>query len=87
MDMLSQQKGSCNMAAPLVTTSEPAVNHEMIAKLHDQYTYDRVVAIRKASKIQRELSQAEHEVRRLEQHLARIEDFCKKNNVALDNEA
>ena len=75
------------MATPLVTASEPAGTHEMIAKLHDQYTYDRVIAIRKASKIQRELSQAEHEIRRLDQHLARIEDFCKKNNVALDNEA
>lgn len=62
-------------------------NHEMIVKLHDQYQYDRMIAIRKASKIQRELSRAEHETHRIEEHLQRIEAFCKKNNVTLENEA
>jgi len=59
--------------------------HEMVVKLHDQYEYDRIIAIRQASKIQRELSRAEHEVSRIERHLARIEDFCKKNNVPLES--
>lgn len=63
------------------------MTHEVIQTLRDQYEYDRMIAIRKASKIQRELSQAEHEIRRLERHLARIEAFCKKNNVALISEA
>lgn len=63
------------------------VNHEMIAKLHDQYEYDRITAIRQASKIQRELSRAEHEVRRIEKYLERIDAFCKKNNVSLESGA
>jgi hypothetical protein len=62
-------------------------NHEMIVKLHAQYQYDRIAAIREASKIQRELSRTEHEISRLDQHIRRIEDFCKKNNISLESEA
>lgn len=74
----------------LKTVKEETVvtqNHDMIVKLYSQYQYDHLIAVRKASKIQRELSRAEHEVARLEQHLDRIKDFCKKNNVSLESEA
>lgn len=67
-------------------TKETPVTHEMVVNLYEQYQYDRIIAIRKASKIQRELTQVEHEVRRIERHLQRIEAFCKKNNVPLENE-
>lgn len=73
------------MATTVKRTETAPVNHEMIVKLHEQYLYDRMIAIRKASKIQRELSQTEHEVHRLERHIERIEDFCKKNNVPLES--
>lgn len=62
------------------------INHEMIVKLHQQYTYDHIVAIREASKIQRELSRAEHEAARIERHLSRIEAFCKQHNVVLEEQ-
>ncbi len=64
---------------------EAAVTHEMIVQLYNQYQYDHIVAVRTASKIQRELSRAEHEVTRIERHLNRIEEFCKKNNVSLES--
>ncbi len=67
--------------------TDTPTNHEMVVRLYDQYQYDHIIAVRKASKIQRELTQIEHEVRRLERHLERIEAFCKKNNVKLENEA
>jgi|GEM_PF-1553738 len=58
--------------------------HEMVVGLHSQYQYDYIVAVRRASKIQRELSRAEHEANRLQAHLQRIESFCKKNNINLE---
>jgi hypothetical protein len=74
------------MAQP-VPIDEDRATHEMVANLYNQYKYDHIIAIREASKIQRELSRAEHEARRIERHLQRIEDFCKKNNVPLGEEA
>lgn len=71
------------------TVKEPTateLNHEMIVKLHEQYTYDHLIAVREASKIQRELSRAQHEVGRLERHLARIEAFCKQHNILLEEQ-
>ncbi len=60
-------------------------NHDMVVELYRQYQYDHIVAIRAASKIQRELSRAEHEVKRIERHMQRIEDFCTKHNVSLES--
>jgi hypothetical protein len=62
---------------------EAIAKHEMVIELYEQYTSDHIAAIRAASKIQRELSRAEHESRRIELHLKRIEEFCKKNNIPL----
>lgn len=70
-----------------VRTAEERATHEMVINLYNQYKYDHIIAIREASKIQRELSRAEHEAGRIERHLQRIEDFCKKNNVPLGEEA
>lgn len=67
-------------------TEQQIENHEMIVKLHAQYQYDHIVAMRKASQLQRELSRAEHEMHRLEKHIERIEAFCKQHNVALVSE-
>lgn len=66
--------------------NDTAVTHEMVGNLYAQYKYDYIVAIRQASKIQRELSRAEHEANRIERHLKRIEAFCKKNNISLDGQ-
>lgn len=70
----------------LALTEVQLQNHEMIVKLHSQYQYDRIVAIREASKIQRDLSKVEHEIHRLDNHLERIEAFCTKNNITLARE-
>ena len=52
------------------TEAETAVEtHEMIVRLYQQYKGDHIAAIREASKIQRDLSRAEHEVNRIERHL------------------
>lgn len=63
------------------------MTYDMIVTLYHQYQYDRIVAIRKVSKIQRDLTKAEHEVHRLDRHLSRIEEFCKKNNISLEESA
>lgn len=62
------------------------ITHEMVINLYNQYKYDHIIAIRSASKIQRELSRAEHEAGRIERHLQRIEEFCKKNSISLGEE-
>lgn len=72
----------------MINANTPAVDetiatHETVYALYDQYKSDHIVAIREASKIQRDLSRAEHEARRIERHLKRIEDFCEKNNIPL----
>lgn len=75
------------MSAPqAVTLGTQKITHEMVINLYNQYKYDHIIAIREASKIQRELSRAEHEAGRLERHLQRIEDFCKKNSISLGEE-
>ena len=76
------------MAAAITSSLGTTVkNHEMILKTHEQYEYDRIVAMRKVSEIQRELSRAEHELHRVERYLTRIQDFCQQNNVPLENKA
>lgn len=67
-------------------TTEVQETHEMIVRLHEQYKSDHIAALRNASKIQRELSRAEHEANRLARHIERIEAFCKQNNVSLEGE-
>ena len=69
-----------------IVADDTAVTHEMVVNLYNQYKYDHIIAIRQASKIQRELSRAEHEANRIERHLQRIENFCKKNNIVLDGQ-
>jgi len=64
-------------------TPQQIENHEMVLELYEQYQYDHMVALRKASHLQRELSRAEHEMHRLERHLKRIEAFSKQHNVSL----
>lgn len=74
------------MTASVAPGIEGKMTHEMVVNLYQQYKYDHLVAIRAASKIQRELSRAEHEANRIERHLQRIEAFCKKNGVSLEEE-
>ena len=52
--LLEQPQGDAQVAV-LLEESPPEATHEVIQRLRDQYTYDRMIAIRKASKIQREL--------------------------------
>jgi len=75
------------MSAPqTVHTEDSRVTHEMVVNLYNQYKYDHIIAIREASKIQRELSRAEHEAGRIARQLERIEAFCKKNDISLGEE-
>ena len=70
----------------MAKTKEVIENHEMVVTLYQQYKQDHIAALRAASKIQRDLSRAEHEAGRLERHLNRIEAFCKQNNVSLEEQ-
>ncbi len=72
------------MTGVVTDEQDVQVTHDMITKLYQQYKEDHVTALTHASKIQRELSRAEHETGRIERHLQRIEAFCKANNLSLE---
>ena len=61
--------------------------HRIISELRHTYIEQHTEALTEYNKVERLANRKLHEVNRLEKHLQRIEDFCKKNNVALDNEA
>ena len=59
--------------------------YTMIIALHTEYRDRLTAALLAANQAQRQMNQAHHEARRLAQHLARIEQFCNKNNITLEN--
>lgn len=57
--------------------------HRIISELRHTYIEQHTEALADYNKTEREANRKLHEVERLEKHLARIEDFCKKNNIPL----
>jgi hypothetical protein len=57
--------------------------HRIITELRHDYLERHTEALAAYNKVEREANRKLHEVDRLEKHLARIEDFCKKNNIPL----
>ena len=55
--------------------------HRIITELRHTYIERHTEALALHHKAEREANRRLHEVHRLERHLARIEDFCKKNNI------
>jgi hypothetical protein len=60
--------------------------HRIISELRHTYIEQHTEALNEYNKAEREANRKLHEVDRLEKHLGRIEDFCKKNNIPLENE-
>jgi hypothetical protein len=60
--------------------------HRIISELRHTYIEQHTDALAEYNKAEREANRKLHEVDRLEKHIGRIEDFCKKNNIPLENE-
>jgi predicted esterase YcpF (UPF0227 family) len=57
--------------------------HRIITDLRHTYLERHTEALAAYHKAEREANRKQHEVSRIEKHLARIEDFCKRNNIPL----
>lgn len=57
--------------------------HRIISELRHDYLERHTEALAEYNKTEREANRKLHEVNRLEKHLMRIEEFCKKNNIPL----
>ena len=57
--------------------------HRIITELRHTYLERHTEALAEYHKAERETNRKLHEVNRIERHLERIEDFCKKNNIPL----
>jgi hypothetical protein len=60
--------------------------HRIIADLRQTYLERHTEALSEYHKREREANRALHEVNRVERHLERIDDFCKKNDIPVNNE-
>ena len=59
--------------------------HRIITELRHTYLLRHTEALAEYNKAEREANRKKHEVARLEKHLGRIEEFCKKNNIPIEN--
>ncbi len=59
--------------------------HRIIADLRHTYIERHAEALGEYHQAQRKANRALHEVTRVEKHLERIKDFCKKNNIPLED--
>ena len=59
--------------------------HRIITELRHTYLERHTEALADYHKAERETNRKLHEVNRIERHLGRIEEFCKKNNIPLVN--
>lgn len=59
--------------------------HRMITELRHTYLTQHTEALAEYNKSQREVNRKLHEVTRLEKHIGRIDEFCKKNNIPTTN--
>lgn len=59
--------------------------HRIIADLRHTYFERHTEALSNYHKIEREANRALHEVKRVEKHLERIDDFCKKNDIPINS--
>lgn len=59
--------------------------HRIISELRHTYLERHTEALAEYNKAERDANRKKHEVSRLERHLGRIEEFCKKNNIPVEN--
>lgn len=60
--------------------------HDIIAELRRSYHTRLSEAVFEHNQAERQVNRARHEIHRLERHLERINDFCKKHNIPLDEQ-
>jgi len=60
--------------------------HRIIADLRQTYLERHTEALSEYHQKERESNRALHEVNRVEKHLERINEFCKKNDIPFENE-
>ena len=63
------------------TTSTRSAD-DIARALRAQYASLLADALRRFAAMERQRTRASHEVHRLEKHLAKIDEFCRTNNVA-----
>lgn len=59
--------------------------HRIITELRHSYLEQHTEALAAYNKVEREANRKQHEVVRLERHLERIANFCKKNDIPTEN--
>lgn len=66
-------------------TTHTADKHQMVRDVHDTYQA-RLSEVRATrSELERQLSRVNHEIRRLEQHVGRMDEFCTTHDIELTN--
>jgi hypothetical protein len=78
-----QSKGMVHRMEESFDDTDREEIHRIITDLRHTYLERHTEALTAYHKAEREANRKQHEVNRLERHLARIEDFCKKNNIPL----
>lgn len=68
------------------SSPEPQLNdvYDMTVAQYSQYHHDYILALREVNTLKRQLSRAEHSVKRIKMRLDQIEEYCKNNNIPLD---
>lgn len=64
-----------------MTKSDTRGADEIARALRAEYAEQLAKALRRFAAVERQRTRASHEVHRLEKHLAKIDEFCRTNNV------
>lgn len=83
--MVLQTHGAPHQTKDEFDEKDRAEIHRIISDLRHTYLERHTEALADYHKAEREANRKLHEVTRIEKHLERIEDFCKKNNIPLVN--
>lgn len=58
--------------------------HDIIYELRHSYMVRLSEAVLEHNRAQRQVNRATHEIHRLERHLERMNEFCKKHNIPME---
>lgn len=68
----------------MTTVTKDPATEDTARTIRAQYQAQLQEALRHAAATQRQMTRAQHEVKRLEKHLAKIDQFCTDNNIAVE---
>lgn len=66
------------------TTKQDPTTEATARTIRAQYQAQLQAALRRYAAVERQMTRASHEVRRIEHHLAKIDGFCEDNNIAVN---